>query len=70
MKNKENGLNVEAFVPNDEKYKQHLAYLSGKPHVAGSKQNNEIAEYKYTIRIECWKCGEVAEISNEAILVE
>jgi DNA-binding transcriptional MerR regulator len=32
-------------------------------------EGKEIEKYKYTIRHECWKCGKVAEHSNESIVI-
>lgn len=38
---------------------------------SGSIESNKkgIVPYKYTVRCECWKCGDIAEISNEDIVL-
>jgi hypothetical protein len=32
-------------------------------------EKTPVEEYKYTIRHECWKCGSMAEMSNESIVL-
>ena len=49
---------------------KYIFYITDKGEKGSiESETKPIEPYKFTVRHECWKCGEMAEISNEEILV-
>ncbi len=49
---------------------KYFFYVTEKQEVGAlDSEGKEIEKYKYTMRRECWKCGKMAEDSNENIVI-